>query len=83
LERLMDELEVKQDARPDGGSMRTLVCDEQRMARSLHGRWPYRRSHCRHDLHWLVQVQAGRCWGSSGRMHAITGLRPYTRRPSP
>ena len=28
------------------------------MLRALHGRWPYRRSHCRHDLHWLVRVQA-------------------------
>ena len=27
------------------------------MLRALHGRWPYRRSHCRHDLHWLVCVR--------------------------
>ena len=37
--------------------MRLFVCHEQRMLRALHGRWPYRRSHCRHDLHWLVRVQ--------------------------
>ena len=61
---------VKQDARPmhrAGTVMRLFVCHEQRMLRALHGRWPYRRSHCRHDLHWLVRVraEAGRC--STGR----------------
>ena len=34
--------------------MRVFVCQKQRMLRALHGRWPYRRSHCRHDLHWHV-----------------------------
>ena len=33
-----------------GTVMRLFVCHEQRMLRALHGRWPYRRSHCRHDL---------------------------------
>ncbi len=41
--------------------MKVFVCEERRMLRALHARWPYRRSHCRHDLHWLVSVHpAGR-----------------------
>jgi hypothetical protein len=61
--------------------LRLFVCHERRMLRSMHGRWPYRRSHCRHDLHWLVRVQArGRCC-PSGRAHPITGLRSCHRRP--
>ena len=43
--------------RMDGeAEMRSLVCHQSRMFRSLHRRWPYRRSHCRHDLHWLAGV---------------------------
>ncbi len=77
----MDELEVKQDARPQRGDMRVAICHEQRMLRALHGRWPYRRSHCRHDLHWLVRVEEHRCRAPRGRRHAVTGLRAYSRRP--
>ena len=52
--------------RPDDDA--TAGCHEQRMLRALHGRWPYRRSHCRHDLHWLVRVHPPQgCWCSSGR----------------
>jgi hypothetical protein len=88
---LRDGLEVKHDARPGAGSarrlgedrmeMRLYICHEQRMLRSLHGRWPYRRSHCRHDLHWLVRVQACTCSCASGRAHSLTALRACTRRP--
>jgi hypothetical protein len=59
--------------------MRLFVCHEDRMLRALHG--PYRRSHCRHDLHWLVRVHAQSCWCSSGRAHSLMGLRACTRRP--
>jgi hypothetical protein len=61
--------------------LRLFVCNERRMLRSLHGRWPYRRSHCRHDLHWLVRVQARGHWCSSGRAHAVSALRTCDRRP--
>lgn len=61
--------------------MRPLACHEHRMLRALHGRWPYRRSHCRHDLHWLVRVQSQGCWCAGGRAHSVLGLRVCTRRP--
>jgi hypothetical protein len=61
--------------------MRVFDCHEHRMLRALHGRWPYRRSHCRHDLHWLVRVQAPNCWCASPRAHSVAGLRAYSRRP--
>lgn len=57
------------------------TCDELRMVRALHPRWPYRRSHCRHDLHWLVRVHSRR-WCDYGRTHAIATLRGC-RRPRP
>jgi hypothetical protein len=61
--------------------MRVLTCEERRMLRALHARWPYRRSHCRHDLHWLVRVRP--CAGCSryGRAHPIHALAPVLRRP--
>jgi hypothetical protein len=62
--------------------MRVFACHQQRMLRALHGRWPYRRSHCRHDLHWLVRVQSqGCCWCPSARAHSVLGLRVCSRRP--
>jgi len=61
--------------------MRLFACHEQRMLRALHGRWPYRRSHCRHDLHWLVRVQSQHCWCGSGRQHSMLALRVGSRRP--
>ncbi len=51
------------------------------MVRSLHDRWPYRRSHCRHDHHWLVRVQAKQSWCVSMRTHSLSGLRACSRRP--
>jgi len=53
------------------------------MLRALHGRWPYRRSHCRHDLHWLVRVRPRRCGRGRGRAHSMAGLPAYRRRPYP
>jgi hypothetical protein len=49
--------------------MKSFACQEQRMLRALHSRWPYRRSHCRHDLHLLVRVSPGasRCAGGRAR----------------
>jgi|GEM_PF-1449838 hypothetical protein len=61
--------------------MRLFPCHEHRMLRALHGRWPYRRSHCRHDLHWLVRVQSQGCWCPSARTHSVLGLRACSRRP--
>jgi hypothetical protein len=61
--------------------MRVFSCHEQRMLRALHGRWPYRRSHCRHDHHWLVRVQPRTVVCASMRVHSVTGLRAYSRRP--
>ena len=62
--------------------MRVLDGHEQRMLRSLHGRWPYRRSHARHDHHLLVRVQQQpRCWCPSGRRYTLAGLRASGRRP--
>jgi hypothetical protein len=63
--------------------MRLLHCEEQRMLRALHGRWPYRRSHCRRDLHWLVRVRPRRAWCGKGRTHSMAGLPPCHRRPYP
>ena len=40
--------------------MRGQACERKLMVRALHPRWPYRRSHCRHDLHWLVRVRPHR-----------------------
>ena len=88
---LNDGLVVEHDARPvacdaprvaqGGMEMRLLACNESRMFRSLHGRWPYRRSHCRHDLHWLVRVQSRACASSRDRTHSLSGLRACNRRP--
>jgi hypothetical protein len=87
-----DGLEVEHDARPIAGHgarvaqgrvrMRLRICHERRMFRSLHGRWPYRRSHCRHDLHWLVRVQSRACASSRDRTHSLSGLRACSRRPT-
>jgi hypothetical protein len=61
--------------------MRVLTCEERRMRRALHARWPYRRSHCRHDLHWLVRVRWYGYCGRDGRAHPIHALAPVVRRP--
>ena len=75
-------LGVKQDARPESRQrMRLFACEEQRMLRALHGRWPYRRSHCRDDLHWLVRVRSVGGCSSIGREHRKAGLRVLRRRP--
>ena len=62
--------------------MRTHYCQEQRMSRALHARWPYRRSHCRPDMHWLVRIRPSRNWCARGRSHSMSALPPYQRRPS-
>ena len=51
------------------------------MLRALHGPWPYRRSHCRHDLHWLVRVDSKRSDCKSPRTHPKAKLSPFARRP--
>jgi hypothetical protein len=56
-----------------------MSCEQKLMVRALHPRWPYRRSHCRHDLHWLVRVRRRRC--SYGRRHSVAGFPPRARRP--
>jgi hypothetical protein len=61
--------------------MRLSGCQDERMLRSLHGRWPYRRSHCRHDLHWLVRIRSGSSVCSTGRAHSTAGLPANRRRP--
>lgn len=61
--------------------LRVFACHERRMLRAMHDRWPYRRSHCRHDLHWLVRIKSENCWCPSARMHSVLGLREYSRRP--
>jgi hypothetical protein len=61
--------------------MKVFVCEERRMQRALHPRWPYRRSHCRHDLHWLVRVRPVVWWCARGRAHHIAALPPTRRRP--
>ena len=60
--------------------MKVFVCEERRMLRALHARWPYRRSHCRHDLHWLVSVHPRAGCRRRGRAHSIPAL-PPVRRP--
>lgn len=60
--------------------MRELSCEQKLMVRALHPRWPYRRSHCRHDLHWLVRVRPSRRWCAQGRRHSPPGFPPRGRR---
>jgi len=69
------------EASREGGYMRFLVCEEERMLRSLHGRWPYRRSHCRHDLHWLLRVRPRQRRCMAGRVHQLACLPAQRRRP--
>jgi len=59
--------------------MRLFVCHGQRMLRTLHGRWPFRRSHVRHDLHLLVQVHAKDPRCPAGRAHSRAALFPVGR----
>jgi hypothetical protein len=68
-------------ARPDGrvGGVRRSGCNMPRMDRALHPRWPYRRSHIRHDLHWLVRVRPRREWCAHGRTHSVATLRSCRR----
>jgi hypothetical protein len=54
--------------------MRRTECHTPRMGRALHPRWPYRRSHSRHDLHWLVQVRPQHDWCLHGRSHTVASL---------
>ncbi|HEV3093089.1 MAG TPA: hypothetical protein VGY30_01090 [Solirubrobacteraceae bacterium] len=61
--------------------MRELNCEQKLMVRALHPRWPYRRSHGRHDLHWLVRVRPTRRWCWEGRRHTPAGFPPRRRRP--
>lgn len=61
--------------------MREPSCEQKLMVRALHPRWPYRRSHSRHDLHWLVRVRPRRYWCSRGRGHTVAGFPPRRRRP--
>ena len=61
--------------------MRVFACHEQRMLRGMHGRWPYRRSHCRHDHHWFARVTPDTAWCASGRNHSLSALRSCSRRP--
>jgi len=61
--------------------MRGLTCERDLLVRALHPRWPYRRSHSRHDLHWLVRVRPKRRWCSHGRRHSVAGFPPRRRRP--
>ena len=59
--------------------MRRSECNAPRMGRALHPRWPYRRSHSRHDLHWLVRVRPQHFWCLRGRNHTLATLRPGRR----
>jgi hypothetical protein len=62
--------------------MRVFVCQKQRMLRALHGRWPYRRSHCRHDLHWLARIPASPRPCGATREHLRSYLPAPSRRPN-
>ncbi|HUC86941.1 MAG TPA: hypothetical protein VMR75_01250 [Candidatus Saccharimonadales bacterium] len=65
-------------------SVRPGVCEYQPMLRSLHARWPFRRTHTRHDIHWLWLAQMRkskkRC-NDDGRGHSMNMLPYTTRRP--
>ena len=61
--------------------VRLTGCHERRMARSLHGRWPFRRSHCRHDHHWFACVKTHQPWCAGDRAHSLAALRSCNRRP--
>jgi hypothetical protein len=61
--------------------MRGQACERTLMVRALHPRWPYRRSHCRHDLHWLVRVRPHHFQCTHGRRHSVAGFPPRARRP--
>src|SRR6185312_2505364 len=76
---------VLRPAAPEGGArqmeVRLTGCHERRMSRSLHGRWPYRRSHCRHDHHWFAHLKSQGTWCPGDRAHSLAALRSCTRRP--
>ncbi len=61
-------------------------CETQRVLRAMGRRWPYRRFHCRHDLHTLVRVRASRHRCGKGRSYSLPNLndarhnRPHTYR---
>ena len=61
--------------------MKMFPCEEKLMVRALHPRWPYRRSHCRHDFHWLVRVRPRRRCFVRGRRHPVACLPPRHSRP--
>ena len=70
--------------------MRGLACEQKLMIRALHPRWPYRRSHSRHDLHWLVRVRPRRRWcppvrtcPPGGRATSRSAKPPTSERLSP
>lgn len=73
---------------PVGVVMKGLFkyCETQRMLRVLCHRWPYRRFHCRHDMHRVVCVTASRHRCRQGRSHSLPNLndarhnRPHTYR---
>jgi hypothetical protein len=50
------------------------------MLRALQGRWPYRRSHSRHDHHWLLTGRAQAACRSV-REHSRAHLPAPLRRP--
>ena len=50
-------------------------CETQRILRVLHARLPYRRPHCRHDLHWVISVQPSRCRWTPGRSYSRSTLK--------
>jgi len=63
--------------------MRGQACEQLLLVRALHPRWPYRRSHCRHDLHWLVRIRPVRPLCRRGRAHTVACFPRRERRPRP
>ena len=74
----VDDQEASRCGAAGDMDVRLSGCHETRMMRSLHAaRSPMsRRSHCRHDHHWLVRVQTQPWWVSRARAPiASSGLR--------
>src|SRR5204863_250101 len=69
---------IRNHALPDGNKRVALLMMDDYLEENG---WPYRRSHCRHDLHWLVRVQSHACASYRDRTHSLTGLRACNRRP--
>jgi hypothetical protein len=61
--------------------MTVPACEQRRMLRALHDRWPWRRTHNRHDFHLLVRIRRPADCVRRAPAHPIVVFEPVSRRP--